>query len=133
MTTDVALLGAPAPRRPAPPTLIEVPALGKRPTRRRGAGMTTTPRRRRRRLRREVRVGGLAVLMGVPVIWATLAVGRGDLGIGPAAPEPDVAPVVRLSPELEPELAAPVVHPAGYLLPAGGGDRPEESAHDAGT
>jgi hypothetical protein len=136
MSTDVALLSVPAPRRTAPPTLIEVPALGRRPTRRPGARPAGATRRRRRRLRREIRVGGLAILMSGPLTWAALAVGRGELGIGPEAPRPEAAPVVRLSPDLEPELtapggdlAAPLVRPAGYLLPAGAGDPPEDAAH----
>jgi hypothetical protein len=72
-------------------------------------------------------------LIGVPVTWAawSLAVSWPIEG----SPSPAVrieAPIVVLSPELEPVYAgerneAPVVRPSGYLLP----ELPEDVAEDA--
>lgn len=121
---------------PTPPVLIEVPALrgrtARKPARRGDAGV----RRRRRRLRREVRWGG--AMLGIAAIAATLlAAPAGVLGWGRPG-EGTVAPVVRLSPLLEPEPVAaglepeaPRVRPAGYLLPAVAAETSEDAA-DAG-
>lgn len=135
MSTDVALRRMPTPRRTPLPVLIEVPALSSR---------KQTPRRpqsvrRRRRLRREVRLAVLVLLAGGPVLGGLLMIVRGGSVPGLGAPSAPAAPVVRLSPRLEVdwsapglEITAPLVRPAGYLLPAGSDDRPEETAH-AGT
>jgi hypothetical protein len=139
MTPEVGLLGIPALDRPVPPTavplLIEVPLV--RVTTRRPAH--TAARRRRRRLRREVRLGGAAMLMGLPLAWAMLSLGglRSREAYSSMAGGVPAAPIVVLSPELEPAPGgetgeAPVVRPAGYLLPELPEDVAEEP-HHAGT
>lgn len=136
MNTDVALLRSHRPRGGPPPVLIAIPSISTPSARRPRA--THGTRRRRRRLKREVRIGGLAILVVGPLMGALL-MARDPWFLTPGMSAPPPAPVVRLSPDLEPagllptgEIAAPLVRPAGYLLPAGFDDRPEETAH-AGT
>lgn len=137
MSTDVALLRSHHPRGCPPPVLIAVPSIST-PSARRPKSALGPQRRRRRRLKREVRIGGLAILVVGPLMGALL-MGRDQWFLTPGMSAPPPAPVVRLSPDLEPagllpaaEIAAPLVRPAGYLLPAGFDDRPEDAAH-AGT
>lgn len=125
-----ALCGPASARNPIPTmasVLIQVPALGGRA--RRPAG----PRRRRRRLRREFRVAGSALAFALPMAWAFLTCWGGQpdapsLPMGPTRVQAaEVRPVATLT--VEPALAtypqdseAPIVRPAGYLLPDDGSE-----------
>jgi hypothetical protein len=113
--------------------LIQVPAIRAHPSRRTVKRQASA----RRRLRKEVRWAGSAALL-----VATTAFGVAGLTTGfqsrshartskPAESVDDDAPVISLS--LEPitsaavtETAAPVVRPAGYILPD---DGTEEGTH----
>lgn len=125
-----ALCGPASARNPIPTStgvLIQVPALGRRA--RRPAG------RRRRRLRREFRVAGSALAFTLPITWAFLTFGGGRpdaRAMPPVAVRVDTSearPVasITLEPALAtypPEAEAPIVRPAGYLLPADGSEEP---------
>lgn len=117
------------------PVLIEVPAL--RPP---GVGRRPLSSRRRRRLRREVRVGGAAVLLGMPMLLVGLSLGEARLpwrsGLATEAVDSEPPPAVLLSPELVPASypgeKMPEVRASGYLLPELPDERAEEPPH-AGT
>ena len=141
MTPHTALLSGPtSPRSSATlsaPILIQVPSLSSRP---RPTPRPATPRVRRR-LRREVRVAASTLLFALPMSWALVVfakIGPEPGRSGAMAPTATVAeapapiedgPRVTLGVEpaapAEPDHA-PIVVPAGYLIPDDGS---EVSAH----
>lgn len=117
---------------PLPSVLIQVPVVRGRTGRRVSVSRT----RPRRRLRKEVRLVGSILLAAVTTTFGVIGLTQ---GLQPSSPSRgagssdgiDDAPVISLS--LEPiggsssmEVAAPVVRPAGYVLPD---DGTEEGSH----
>lgn len=116
------------------PVLIQVPALtarGRRPTR---------PLRRRRRLRREIRIAGSAVLLGLPLAAAALIFGgarsaalppdEGTRSFAPAGaeapPRVSIAMPIETDPPIPRRDLVPPVQLPDYVLPDDGS---EEATH----
>jgi hypothetical protein len=140
MIREPGALGRPAPARsascPIAPVLIQVPAL---PCSARGR-RSSRPVRRRRRLRREVRIAGSALLLGLPLAAAALMLGGARSSAltpdeGPTRPATAGAegpPVVSIAMPIDPEPPAsvresvPPVQLPDYVLPDDGS---EEATH----
>lgn len=121
--------------RLAAPVLIQVPALRRT--------VRKPPGRRRRRLRREVRFGGVALLIGLTTIGAAQMVwrerDRGLEGASAASAHEFAPPRVSLLPHLEPvggfvsiEYAGPVARPMEREMPPGR-EEAREVPDDAGS
>jgi len=132
--------------RPVMPVLIRVPALHAIPSlTRRPAG--PAPARGRRRLRREVRLVGSALLIGMTTtlgllpMWAGRGPGRALAASAAPAPASSPAaaaspverePVASLSPAIEPTTPREFAHPVvlfGVIVPDDGA---EEASHHGG-
>jgi hypothetical protein len=129
------------------PVLIRIPDLSsQRPTKAVHSRFHARVQPRKRRLKREVRWVGTAMLCGMPLLWGASLIFGGDSPRAAssarstdAVANPTAAafhladpPVVSIS--LEPagtphteESDAPVVRPAGYILPEDGS---EEAIHE---